>query len=395
MQPILTYCTNLLPGESLDEVRAMLRGFASPLRTKLAIQGALPIGLYLSSRACDELEQPGAFDAFEGELKSLNIQVVTINAFPFGGFHDTIVKERVFEPAWDAEPRRVYTEKAARIFARLLPRGSEGSISTHSGYYKESNINEERDWRVARAWLRTAIAFNKIHEETGRKLILSIEPEPMSRIETTDESIQFLELTFMSTMRRMAAEWSVSPSWLEGVARRHLGVCFDCCHQSVEFEDPVASLTKLSAAGIQIGKIQASSAPAVLDPKNNRAALAKLLQFAEPKYLHQTYGRAASNRILKHRDLAPALADETFLTTVDELRTHFHIPIYLATAGHPDIRTTRGDLERVLKNCSELTNCIEIETYTMSATPEPPNDYSGMVEIAAREWKFAEALAGL
>lgn len=385
----LTYCTNLFPAETLADLRAMLARHGPALRSAVGGIDRLPIGLYLSARACQEIEQPDAFDALETLLRSLSLRVVTVNAFPYGGFHEPIVKERVFQPAWDHDLRRKYTESACRILARLLPRGAVGSVSTHSGYYKLDGLDQARDERIARSWLRTAVELSRIEEESGRRIVLSIEPEPFSRLETVGEILTFMEFTFGMMLRRMAAEWSVTPGWLEGAARRHLGICFDCCHQAVEFEDCVAAIARLRAAGIQIGKIQASVAPVLRDVKNNPGALARLRSFAEPKYLHQTFGRAADGTILKFNDLGPALDDANFINTATEIRTHFHLPIFLENACHPALGTTREELVAVLENCSDVTNCIEIETYTLSALPEPPADDAAVIETIAREWWFA------
>lgn len=392
----LTYCTNLFPAESLADVRSVLTRFAHGMRARLGGIDRIPVGLYLSARACEELEAPDALDAFENELRSLAIRAVTVNAFPFGGFHDAIVKERVFVPAWDDPARRKYTESACRILARLLPRGATGSVSTHSGYYKNPGVDPARDERVARAWLRTAVELSRIEEETGRRIILSIEPEPFSRLETVAEILAFLEFTFGPMLRRMCAEWSVTQGWLEAAARRHLGVCFDCCHQAVEFEDGVGAISRLRAAGIQIGKIQASIAPALTagtgDAASRAAGLARLAAFDEPRYLHQTFGRGDDGSIVKFTDLAPALADREFLTKAREIRTHFHLPIFLENAGDPSLGTTRGELERVLLNCSNSVDCIEIETYTLSALPTPPTGDAAIFDTIAAEWSYAEKL---
>ena len=47
---------------------------------------------------------------------------------------------------------------------------------------------------------------------------------------------------------------------IHGLVRRHLGVVFDICHQSVQFEDIAASLRLLYASGVPIFKLQAAAA---------------------------------------------------------------------------------------------------------------------------------------
>ena len=67
LPPTLTYCTNLLPSESLAEVRAGLERVFVPLRKRLGKE-QLPVGLYLSSRATEELQLPEVLDACTGTL---------------------------------------------------------------------------------------------------------------------------------------------------------------------------------------------------------------------------------------------------------------------------------------------------------------------------------------
>lgn len=392
MAPTLTYCTNLLPSETLEEVRAALARLFVPLRQRLGRE-VLPVGLYLSARAVAQLQDAAALARFEEELHAFGLQPVTLNAFPFGGFHGEEVKERVFRPTWEEAPRLDYTLQAARLLARWLPRGVAGAVSTHAGTFKAFGVSDEGDERIRRAWLRVAAEFARIEEESGKTVVLAVEPEPLSRLETTDETLVFFERLWSATLRRSAAEWSVSPLWLERVARRHVGVCFDVCHQAVEFEDCAASLARLRAAGITVGKVQASVAPALRDPAGDAAGRARLSAFAERRYLHQTLARNAAGALRTARDLHEALGDAAFLEGAVELRTHFHVPIFLDRI-HGSLGTTRAELERVLAVCGELTPCVEIETYTLSALPDHPRDDAALLETTAREWEFARGLLG-
>src|SRR4029453_1040659 len=99
MAPTLAYCTNLFPAESLEDVRAAVARCA-PLRARLGL-ASLPLGLHLSNRATEEIEPPEALEAFRESLARAGVSVVTLNAFPFGGFHGARVKEDVFRPTWE------------------------------------------------------------------------------------------------------------------------------------------------------------------------------------------------------------------------------------------------------------------------------------------------------
>src|SRR5690606_20012723 len=94
---------------------------------------------------------------------------------------------------------------------------------------------------------------------TGRTIRLAIEPEPFCVLETTPETLRFF-----SRLRERAADSGV----LE-IAERHLGVCYDVCHQAVEYEDIVASIGQLASAGIRINKLHITCALQLDRPDEN------------------------------------------------------------------------------------------------------------------------------
>lgn len=386
MAPALAYCTNLFPSESVADVKEAVGKLASALAP--VTSGPIRLGLYVSARAAHELESEAAMVEFESFLTSRNVEVVTVNAFPYGGFHDPVVREGVFRPTWEEAERREYTLRACRHLARWLPMGLTGSVSTHSGCFKDPGAHADSDERIRRAWLRMAVDLEQIEEETGRHVVLAIEPEPLSRLETTEDVCIEFEKILTTTLRRSAAEWSVHGAWLERVARRHLGVCFDVCHQAVEFEDGERALARLRAAGIAIGKIQASSAPALANPAASATGLEALGRLAEPRYLHQTFGRRADGTVLRHKDLTEALSDRAFLAECREIRTHFHVPVHLESLGH-GLGTTRSELIRVLTKCGDATPCVEIETYTLPALEATP---PRLLATIAEEWRFVRGV---
>ena len=67
---------------------------------------------------------------FKAFLTDNNLYVFTVNGFPYGNFHGTIVKENVYSPDWRSAQRVQYTCLLADILARLLPPDITGSIST-------------------------------------------------------------------------------------------------------------------------------------------------------------------------------------------------------------------------------------------------------------------------
>jgi hypothetical protein len=53
-----------------------------------------------------------------------------MNGFPYGDFHEPVVKHKVYQPTWYEPARWKYTLQLAEILNQLLLPGVEGSIST-------------------------------------------------------------------------------------------------------------------------------------------------------------------------------------------------------------------------------------------------------------------------
>ncbi len=167
-------------------------------------------------------------------------------------------------------------------------------------------------------------------------------------------------------------------------AERYLGICYDVCHQAVEFEDAAEAIGRLAAAGIRINKVQLSCAIEVRDPSDPEQ-LAALRQYAEPRYLHQTFGRRPDGSVVRRVDLTTDFVAQP----TDEFRgascwrVHFHVPVDAHTLG--PLHTTRADLEQALRALRQLDYRphLEVETYTWPVLPGA--DPVSLVEGLARE----------
>lgn len=339
---MLTYCTNIHPGESWEQVQAGIEEHVPAVRAGLArgaVQDPFPLGVWLSGRAAREIEQSGSA-RFEAWCRTNDCQVQSINGFPYGAFHGVRVKERAYLPDW-RDPERVrYSASLAGILAGWLPKGETGVISTVPLGFKEAG-----DWGAARRNVLLALqAFDSVAQRTGKEIILALEAEPGCRLETTDEVIEFF------------AELKL-PAHLG----RHLGICFDCCHHAVEFERPAESLRKLAAAGVRIAQAHVTAALRVPGGE-----LARLERFSEPVYLHQTVGRRTDGTLLRFDDLPLALAAGVDGPGIDEWRVHFHVPVFAEQLG--DCRTTRPELEEMLSVLPKAVPLV-VETYSFGVLP--------------------------
>ncbi|MEU1345176.1 metabolite traffic protein EboE [Streptomyces sp. NPDC005827] len=366
----LGYCSNVHQAEDLEGVVAQLAQYAEPVRERLGVD-RLGLGLWLARDVVSALvADAGELSRLKSELAARGLETVTLNAFPYAGFHRDVVKKDVYLPDWADEARLEYTLDCARLLAVLLPDDAErGSVSTLPLAWREP-WPAERAGAARSALDRLADGLAAIERGTGRRIRVGFEPEPGCVVETTTQAVRELG----------------------GLDPERLGVCLDACHLAVQFEDPAAALNRLSEAGIPVVKLQASCAVEAADP-TDVAAQAALRRLAEPRFLHQTR-TAHLGDVLGTDDLGEAL-DGGLPAAPGPWRTHFHAPLH--ADPEPPLRTTAAHLTDVLAGLlgGPAAHCdhIEVETYTWSVLPEPPTDLPG--GIAAELAWAGNRLTGL
>jgi len=356
----LSYCTNVHPGRTVTEVIAGLDRFSLPIRDASGIP--LAVGLWLARSVMDDLATPDSRQKFATELHRRSLTCYTLNAFPYGDFHSERVKEQVYLPDWTCADRLQYTLDCARFLAEVLPAAVDGSISTVPLGFKALAKSPDFLDRSAEQLIAAAVALRQLAEETGKTVRLAIEPEPLCILETTPET-----LAFFARLRSRAK----TPQDRQAV-EKHLGVCYDVCHQSVEFEDVAASIAALTAEEIRINKLHISCAIEAVGINSSAAVREALANYIEPRYLHQTLARRADGMVISWLDLDQTLLEQTppdFAST-DLWRVHFHVPVDAMQLG--PLGTTRPDLERALAAVYALPYAphLEVETYTWEVLPQ-------------------------
>jgi sugar phosphate isomerase/epimerase len=382
----LTYCTNIHPGNGWVEVAANLARYAPALRRRFSPHGPFGLGLRLSAREARELLATGV-DDFAAFLAREGLYVAILNGFPYGPFHRSVVKADVYAPDWRDEARLRYTLDLIEVLRRLLPERIDGGVSTAPISYK-AWMAEGADWTpVVRHLVRVAETLVAIRRDHGKLIHLDIEPEPDCTLENTDEVIEFFETRILGEAAgRLAAAIGCGPREAREHLRDHLQLCFDCCHFAVEYEDPLAAMDRLTAAGIRIGRVQLSSALRATIPRDPAAAattLERLRTFADSTYLHQVIQRRGGH--LQH---FPDLPDALLAAGApgSEWRIHFHVPLF--TSDYDGLQSTQQDVARVLTALRDrpLTTHLEIETYTWDVLPAPVKAELG--ESIAREYDW-------
>ncbi|TWT57934.1 hypothetical protein KOR42_13020 [Thalassoglobus neptunius] len=355
----LSYCTNVHPGKTIEEIASGLTSFTIPARQQLGDR--IAAGLWLPASAIAQIQEHSAkVSQLQNVLQEGDLVCYTLNTFPYGNFHSERVKEQVYLPDWTTEERLAYTISCAHVLAELMPEGTEGSLSTVPLGFKGFQRPSDFDDQCIQNLLKLTEELDRLHDETGKVIRLAIEPEPLCVLETTPETIQFFEKLFSEADNQGHDQ----------IARRHLGVCYDVCHQAVEFEETAKSIEDLTASGIRINKVHITCAIDVKNPWEREAARDQLKQFVEQRYLHQSFARS-SNGIVSATDLSVELCEnppEEF-RSADLWRVHFHVPVDAESVG--ELGTTRPELENALSAVAKLDYAphLEVETYTWNVLP--------------------------
>lgn len=342
---LLSYCTNVHPAEDLDAILRQLDTHAVAVRERLG-EDRLGVGLWLAAEVADGLARdPSARRRFAAELRARGLVVRTLNAFPYGGFHDEVVKHSVYFPRW-TDPRRLrYTLDCVTVLAELLPDDAEyGSISTLPLGWREPWTASD-DLRAKAAFDEVARVLGESLARQERPVRLAVEPEPGCVLDTMDDAVTWLA---------------------DRVDPRHIGVCLDTCHLAVSFADPYRTVARVAEAGLRVVKVQASSALHVERPDTDEARAA-LTEFAEPRYLHQVRELLPGGEVLAADDLPEALAE---LPGNGPWRVHFHVPLH--APPEPPLASTTDVLADCLTAVSSyaMSPHVEVETYTWNVLPE-------------------------
>ena len=371
----LTYCSNIHAGETWPRHLEQLQEYVPRIKAAVAADRPFGIGLRLSNTASLQLSEPAALRGFKDWLQQMDCYVFTMNGFPYGDFHHTVVKDQVHAPDWTTRQRVDYTLRLARILAVLLPEGMDGGISTSPlGYrfwYAGAGLRQAMKTST-RHILELVEALFRLRQETGRFIHLDIEPEPDGLLGTGAEFLGWCrDWLLPEGIPFLSASLGIPEEAAGRVLRDHLQLCYDICHFAVSYEDRERFLRDLDSLGFRIGKIQVSAALRADMPAAAAARQPVIQAFRElnePTYLHQVVARHRNGSLHTYPDLPEALENGDDPETT-EWRAHFHVPVFLERFGA--LASTQSEITDCLlaHRLQPLSNHLEVETYTWEVLP--------------------------
>lgn len=369
----LTYCTNIHAAESWEETFVVVRDHVLAVKQRISANEPFGIGLRLSSQASIELLQGNCLERFRDFLKQNDLYVFTINGFPYGDFHGRHIKDQVYTPDWSGIERYRYSLRLIQILERLLPMDMEGSISTlplsYRPWFTDQPAELKAFYDVAVTRLTKLVsAMAESYLKSGRLIHLDLEPEPDCLLQISNDVVHFFRQYLIPLGVKTLKQQGYSAADAEALIRRHIRICYDVCHFAVEYESPIDVFNKLDSEGIGIGKVQLSSALRTQHLQTRKKAQACFAGFDDPVYLHQSVAVNAKGEKLFYPDLE-ALLDVDSWQPLQEVRVHFHLPIFFRK--NELFSSTQDAVEEVLELLCQRGEkpALEIETYTWDVLP--------------------------
>jgi hypothetical protein len=373
----LAYCTNIHRGETWAETFEALQRYTLAVRDRVSPGKRYAIGLRLSDQASRDLNDKKTLLEFQRWLEKERCYIFTINGFPYGQFHGTRVKEQVYAPDWTTPERLEYTKRLFALLAELAQ--EEGSVSTVPCSYKEFIKSPEQEKSMRDNLWKCVEYIADLSDKTDIDLHLGLEPEPLCYLETSDETVQFIERMREDRPRDERLE-------------RRLGVNYDTCHLAVEYEAPAEAIARFRDFGVRISKLHLSSA---LKLRYTAEAREALHRFAEDVYFHQVIERNNQGGITRFKDLDLALREAAKPDGSKEWRIHFHIPLHHEAT--PLFGNTADHMLGVLdclKADPSMCRHLEMETYTWEIMPSELKQRNVVDQLAAEyDWALKHLAA--
>jgi hypothetical protein len=383
----LTYSTLVHPGDDWEQMWGSLTTYVPQVKARFAPRDRFGVSLRLSAASAATLANSRAErERLKKFLTDNDMYLYTVNAFPYGPFKGTIVKEQVYEPDWRSQERTQYTINVADVLADVVPADIAPSIQSAPLGFKPRVTGPEVVASFTDHVLQVAAHLVALKARTGKTVTLALEPEPYCFLETTDETVDYFTKHLYSgaAAETLAKRGGIPISEAHVALRAHVGVVFDICHQAVEYEDITQALQQLVDAGIPIFKLQEAAALHI--PQVTQQTVDALRRYAKTIYLTQTVEKK-DGRLTRFLNLEDAFAAWEKDPGPREWRTHFHVPVFLDDLG--PFRTTRFAIEDALRfhKAKPLSRQLEIETYTWDMLPE--NLKSGdIVDYVCRELEW-------
>ena len=190
----LTYSTLVHPADDWPQLWDSLQRYLPQVKHRISPNAPFGVCLRVSHLTAGELHaKPAERETLKLFLADHDLYVYTANAFVYGVFKNTRIKEQVYEPDWRTPERREYTKQVADILADICPAAVTPSIQTAPLGFKPRVTGPDIVAAFTDNVLQVCAHLVTLEQTTGTLLTLGLEPEPRCHLETTDETIAYFQ----------------------------------------------------------------------------------------------------------------------------------------------------------------------------------------------------------
>ena len=149
----LTYSTLVHPGDTWEDMWTSLTTYVPQVQKRVCPNDPFGVSLRLSnSSAATLVKSKPERDKLKKFLADNNMYLYTVNAFPYGPFKNTIVKEQVYEPDWRSRGAHPIHHQCRRNPRRRgAGRASQPSIQSAPLGFKPQRHRQGRGRQLHRA----------------------------------------------------------------------------------------------------------------------------------------------------------------------------------------------------------------------------------------------------
>lgn len=314
------------PVTSFTDIQSTITNSLAPINRAISPDAPVGVSIRLSQAA---LVDPAlTAESLRALLDEQDLRLDGISAVSISGG----AKEYIHEPDWRTEERLGFMFPALNLAAEFASPGQEIGITTNAlSYRRWIDVDMPGNWAALTLnVVRVVQHLVGIHDRTGLLLHIDLEPEPGSVLRDTADVVNFFSQWLlprggaMLSDRMQLSDGSGAESIL-----RHVRIALDTAHAAVVWDDAAASLDAFAGLGIQIGRLQVSSALEIEVPAETDAQkmLAEHLSaFVSPTLLQQVVARKDGEIVQRFDDLPDAI-DAIGDSTGQAWRIHTHAPL--------------------------------------------------------------------
>ncbi len=382
----ITHAGVIKPVTSFADIQTTIQGSLAPINQAISDDSPIGVSVRLSQAAL--ADDALTAESLRAVLEANGLALHGISAVSIGGG----AKEQVHQPDWRTEERLGFMFPATNLAAEFATPEQEIGITTNAlSYRRWVDVDMPGNWAALTLnVIRMVQHLAGIRDRTGVTLHIDLEPEPGSVLRDTADVVTFFRQWLLPRGGAMLSDRvSLGEASAAELILRHVRVALDTAHAAVVWDDAATSLDAFAETGIQIGRLQVSSALEVevpSDPESQTVFTEHLATFASPTLLQQVVAQQDGEIVRRYDDLPDAMA-MVAESAGQTWRIHTHAPLIADRYG--GFASTRQDTAAWLREIAARgidVGMIELRSANWDVVPHDDRGPLESMIMREAEW---------